>query len=72
MAGYLPVDTPPGAAPLPLGTPVPAKPASPAAPAPVAKGPQPPRVSRKPKSSGKGRIRKPGGLGRRSASKGSR
>jgi hypothetical protein len=51
-SGYVPVDTPPGTAPMPLGTPVPAKPATPAVP----RGPRAPRVA---KPSGKGRVKKP-------------
>ena len=50
--GYLPVDTPPGTAPMPLGQPVPAKPASPAVP----RGPQ---VRKPPTPSGKGRVKRP-------------
>lgn len=40
MPGYIPVDTPPGTAPLPLGTPVPAKPGG--GKPPAAKGPSKP------------------------------
>jgi hypothetical protein len=53
-AGYLPVDTPPGTAPMPLGSPVPAKPAAPTSPSV-----KPPRIPKGPRASGKGRIRKP-------------
>lgn len=51
-SGYLPVDTPPGTAPMPLGTPVPARPASPAVPRGT-------RIPRSPVPSGKGRVKQP-------------
>ena len=51
-SGYLPVDTPPGTAPMPLGQPVPAKPATPSVP----RNPRAPRLA---KASGKGRTQRP-------------
>lgn len=54
-SGYMPVDTPPGTAPMPLGTPVPPKVSTPSA-----RGPQPPRIPKGPRASGKGRLKKPG------------
>lgn len=72
MPGYLPVDTPPGTTPMPLGSPVPANPGK---RAPVGKGPQPPRAKGQGKGaqpSGKGRTHKPGRSFGRSVSKGSR
>ena len=51
-SGYLPVDTPPGTAPMPLGQPVPAKPTSPAVP-------RNPRVPHARTPSGKGRTKRP-------------
>lgn len=53
--GYMPVDTPPGAAPLPLG-----KPAPPNVKAPSAGAPRVPAIPKGPKASGKGRLKKPG------------
>lgn len=47
--GYLPVDTPPGTAPMPLGQPVPATPHAPATRAP--------RVPKAATPSGKGRLK---------------
>ncbi len=53
-SGYLPVDTPPGTAPLPLGQPAPANIRTPSISAPRV-----PRIKKGPTPSGKGRIKKP-------------